>query len=174
MHLLLEPGEPGSGLQFHTACSEDVLDRNWQRLILTHLEEKRHRGVLTGAEITDMRITLLTGRAHIKHTEEETSARLPTGHCVRGCERENAVCWSLIMDFAWSFLQRIWEGHGRFERKCCVFDPPQTQKETAVLTGKGPVVNLRDYQREVTAYTRGRGRLSLWVKDYEPVIMRKK
>ena len=69
VHLLLEPGEPGSGLQFDTVCSEDVLDRNWQRLVLTHLEEKRHRGVLTGAEITDMRITLLTGRAHIKHTE---------------------------------------------------------------------------------------------------------
>ena len=69
VHLLLEPGEPGSGLQFDTVCSEDVLDRNWQRLILTHLEEKLHRDVLTGAEITDMKVTLLTGRAHMKHTE---------------------------------------------------------------------------------------------------------
>ena len=69
VHLLIEPGEPGSGCQFFTACSEDVLDRNWQRLILTHLEEKEHRGVLTGAPITDMQITLLTGRAHQKHTE---------------------------------------------------------------------------------------------------------
>ena len=69
VHLLLEPGEQGSGMQFFTACSEDVLDRNWQRLILTHLEEKEHRGVLTGAPITDMQITLLTGRAHQKHTE---------------------------------------------------------------------------------------------------------
>ena len=69
VHLLLEPGEPGSGLAFGTDCSEDMLDRNWQRLVLTHLEEKRHRGVLTGSEITDMKITLLAGRAHIKHTE---------------------------------------------------------------------------------------------------------
>ena len=110
VHLLLEPGEPGSGLQFDTVCSEDVLDRNWQRLVLTHLEEKRHRGVLTGAEITDMRITLLTGRAHIKHTEEGISARRRTGLCARGCVRENAACWSRIMGSVWRFLRRIWDG----------------------------------------------------------------
>ncbi len=69
VHLLMEPGERGSGLQFEAACSEDILERNWQRLVLTHLEEKRHRGVLTGSEITDMKITLVTGRAHLKHTE---------------------------------------------------------------------------------------------------------
>ena len=169
VHLLLEPGEPGSGLQFHTACSEDVLDRNWQRLILTHLEEKRHRGVMTGAEITDMRITLLTGRAHIKHTEggdfrQATYRALRQGLRAGKCR--------LLEPYYGFRMELPAENLGRamadFERKCCVFDPPQTQKETAVLTGKGPVVNLRDYQREVTAYTRGRGRLSLWVKDYEP------
>ena len=69
VHLLLEPGERGSGMEFAADCSEDILDKNWQRLILTHLEEKEHRGVLTGSPITDMRITLITGRAHLKHTE---------------------------------------------------------------------------------------------------------
>ena len=110
VHLLLEPGEPGSGLQFDTVCSEDVLDRNWQRLVLTHLEEKRHRGVLTGAEITDMRITLLTGRAHIKHTEGGDFRQATYGLCARGCVRENAVCWSRIMGSVWRFLRRIWDG----------------------------------------------------------------
>ena len=69
VHLLLEPAEPGSGLLFAADCSEDILARNWQRLILTHLEEKEHRGVLTGSPITDMKITLVSGRAHLKHTE---------------------------------------------------------------------------------------------------------
>lgn len=84
VHLLLEPGERGSGLQFSSECSEDVLDRNWQRLILTHLDEKEHRGVLTGSALTDVRITLISGRAHQKHTEGEISDRLHTGRYARG------------------------------------------------------------------------------------------
>ena len=124
---------------------------------------------MTGAEITDMRITLLTGRAHIKHTEggdfrQATYRALRQGLRAGKCR--------LLEPYYGFRMELPAENLGRamadFERKCCVFDPPQTQKETAVLTGKGPVVNLRDYQREVTAYTRGRGRLSLWVKDYEP------
>ncbi|MFR6187385.1 MAG: hypothetical protein ACLUJG_19010 [Lawsonibacter sp.] len=91
VHLLLEPGEPGSGLRFDAACSEDQLDRNWQRLILTHLAEKEHRGVLTGAPITDMRITLVAGRAHVKHTEGATSARPPTGRCDRGSMQAESI-----------------------------------------------------------------------------------
>lgn len=169
VHLLLEPGEPGSGLQFDTVCSEDVLDRNWQRLVLTHLEEKRHRGVLTGAEITDMRITLLTGRAHIKHTEggdfrQATYRALRQGLRAGKCR---------LLEPYYGFRMEIpAENLGRamadIERKNGVFDPPETEGDMAVLTGKGPVVNLRDYQREVTAYTKGRGRLSLWYRDYEP------
>lgn len=169
VHLLLEPGEPGSGLQFDTVCSEDVLDRNWQRLVLTHLEEKRHRGVLTGAEITDMRITLLTGRAHIKHTEggdfrQATYRALRQGLRAGKCR---------LLEPYYGFRMEIpAENLGRamadIERKNGVFDPPETEGDMAILTGKGPVVNLRDYQREVTAYTRGRGRLALWYKDYEP------
>lgn len=169
VHLLLEPGEPGSGLQFDTVCSEDVLDRNWQRLVLTHLEEKRHRGVLTGAEITDMRITLLTGRAHIKHTEggdfrQATYRALRQGLRAGKCR---------LLEPYYGFRMEIpAENLGRamadIERKNGVFDSPETEGDMAVLTGKGPVVNLRDYQREVTAYTKGRGRLSLWYRDYEP------
>ena len=169
VHLLLEPGEPGSGLQFDTVCSEDVLDRNWQRLVLTHLEEKRHRGVLTGAEITDMRITLLTGRAHIKHTEggdfrQATYRALRQGLRTGKCR---------LLEPYYGFRMEIpAENLGRamadIERKNGVFDPPETEGDMAVLTGRGPVVNLRDYQREVTAYTKGRGRLSLWYRDYEP------
>lgn len=169
VHLLLEPGEAGSGLQFDTVCSEDVLDRNWQRLVLTHLEEKRHKGVLTGAEITDMRITLLTGRAHIKHTEggdfrQATYRALRQGLRAGKCR--------LLEPYYGFRMELPAENLGRamadIERKNGVFDPPETEGDMAVLTGKGPVVNLRDYQREVTAYTKGRGRLSLWYKDYEP------
>lgn len=169
VHLLLEPGEAGSGLQFDTVCSEDVLDRNWQRLVLTHLEEKRHRGVLTGAEITDMRITLLTGRAHIKHTEGG-DFRQATYRALRQGLRSGRC---RLLEPYYGFRMEIpAENLGRamadIERKKGVFDPPETEGDMAVLTGKGPVVNLRDYQREVTAYTKGRGRLSLWYKDYEP------
>ena len=125
VHLLLEPGEPGSGLQFDTVCSEDVLDRNWQRLVLTHLEEKRHRGVLTGAEITDMRITLLTGRAHIKHTEggdfrQATYRALRQGLRAGKCR---------LLEPYYGFRMEIpAENLGRamadIERKNGVFDPP--------------------------------------------------
>ena len=109
VHLLLEPGEPGSGLQFDTVCSEDVLDRNWQRLILTHLEEKLHRGVLTGAEITDMKVTLLTGRAHMKHTEGG-DFRQATYRALRQGLMQAKSCWSHFMGLHWNFLLKIWDG----------------------------------------------------------------
>ena len=100
VHLLLEPGERGSGLQFFTDCSEDILARNWQRLILTHLEEKEHKGVLTGSAVTDMKITLVSGRAHQKHT----------GQCVRGLEKQRVSFWSRIMSSRWSSFQSTWDG----------------------------------------------------------------
>ncbi len=107
VHLLLEPGEQGSGLQFEARCSEDMLDRNWQRLVLTHLEERRHKGVLTGAEITDMKITLVSGRAHIKHTEGG-DFRQATYRAVRQGLMERPVgCWNRIINFAWKFLQNL-------------------------------------------------------------------
>ncbi len=109
VHLLMEPGEPGSGLQFFAQCSEDFLDRNWQRLILTHLEEKHHRGVLTGSEITDMQITLIAGRAHQKHTEggdfRQATYRAVRQGFVRRPRRAVCSFWSRITRLSWRFVE---------------------------------------------------------------------
>ena len=169
VHLLMEPGEPGSGLQFETCCSEDMLDRNWQRLILTHLEEKRHRGVLIGAEITDMKITLTAGRAHIKHTEGG-DFRQATYRAVRQGLRE--VGCRLLEPYYAFRLEVPGECLGRamadIERMQGAFETPETDGDMSILTGSAPVVNMRDYQMEVSAYTRGRGRLAVSLKGYEP------
>ena len=169
VHLLLEPGETGSGLQFDTVCSEDVLDRNWQRLILTHLEEKIHRGVLTGAEITDMKVTLLTGRAHMKHTEGGDFRQATYRALRQGLMQAES---QLLEPFYGFTLELPAENLGRamadMDRMFGTFDPPVTTEDGVILTGKAPVASLRDYQREVIAYTKGRGHLNLWFKDYEP------
>nr|WP_304709518.1 TetM/TetW/TetO/TetS family tetracycline resistance ribosomal protection protein [uncultured Acetatifactor sp.] len=169
VHLLLEPGEPGSGLQFGNVCSEDVLDRNWQRLVLTHLEERSHPGVLTGSPITDMKITLLTGRAHIKHTEGGDFRQATYRALRQGLMQSRSVLLEPVFSFtlevpggqvgrAMSDIQRM---HGRF-------DVPQTFGEYAVITGSAPAETMRGYQSEVNAYTRGLGRLSCILKGYEP------
>lgn len=169
VHLLLEPGEPGSGLQFDTVCSEDVLDRNWQRLILTHLEEKLHRGVLTGAEITDMKVTLLTGRAHMKHTEGGDFRQATYRALRQGLMQAKSQLLEPFYEFT---LELPAENLGRamadMDRMFGTFEPPVTTEDGVILTGKAPVASLRDYQREVIAYTKGRGHLNLWFKDYEP------
>lgn len=169
VHLLLEPGETGSGLTFATDCSEDVLDRNWQRLILTHLEEREHKGVLLGAPITDMKITLLTGRAHIKHTEGG-DFRQATYRAVRQglCKAK-----SQLLEPYYEFrLEVPSEQVGRsmtdIQKMLGEFDPPKTEGEMTVLTGSAPVVTMRDYQKEVISYTSGRGRLSCTLKGYYP------
>lgn len=110
VQLLLEPLPRGSGLVFDSLVSEDALDRNWQRLILTHLAEKPHRGVLTGAEITDLRISIAAGKAHLKHTEGGDFRRRPIAPSGRGCARRRVCCWSLWCGFAWSFRRKIPEG----------------------------------------------------------------
>ena len=169
VHLLLEPADPGSGLQFGTSCSEDVLDRNWQRLILTHLEEKRHVGVLCGGEITDMRITLIAGRAHQKHTEGG-DFRQATYRAVRQGLRE-AGCRLLepYYDFRLEVPQ---ENTGRamadLDRMQGTFEPPVQEGERMILSGSAPVALMRDYQKEVISYTRGRGRLLCTLKGYFP------
>ena len=168
VHLLLEPGEPGSGLQFDTVCSEDVLDRNWQRLILTHLMEKKHRGVLTGSEITDMKITLLTGRAHLKHTEGG-DFRQATYRAVRQGLRS---AWCALLEPVYAFRLEIpADKTGRamadIQRMQGTFDPPEQSGELAILIGTAPVVAMRDYAQEVTAYTKGSGRLTCTLKGYE-------
>ena len=169
VHLLLEPGEPGSGLQFASVCNEDVLDRNWQRLILTHLEERSHPGVLTGSPITDMRITLLTGRAHVKHTEGG-DFRQATYRAVRQGLMQSE---SVLLEPVFAFTLEVPAGQlGRamsdIQRMQGRFDPPRTEGEYATLTGSAPAASMRGYVSEVNAYTRGTGRLHCTIKGYEP------
>ena len=169
VHLRLEPGEPGSGLQFATECSEDLLSRNWQRLILTHLEEKEHKGVLIGAPITDIKITLTAGRAHQKHTEGG-DFRQATYRAVRqGLKQAQSV----LLEPYYAFRLEVPEGSiGRamtdLERMCGRFETPQIQDGQAVLIGKAPVALLQDYQKEVTAYTKGEGRILCNISGYGP------
>lgn len=169
VHLLLEPGEPGSGLEFGSCCSGDELDRNWQRLIFTHLEEKTHQGVLTGSPITDMKITLLTGRAHLKHTEGGDFRQAT----YRALRQGLMQCESILLEPVFSFtlevpLDQVGRAMSDIQRMNGSFAPPVMEGETAVLTGSAPAATMRNYQREVAAYTKGRGRLGLTLKGYEP------
>ena len=169
VHLLLEPGEPGSGLVFAADCSEDVLDRNWQRLILTHLAEKEHRGVLTGSAITDMKITLVAGRAHLKHTEGG-DFRQATYRAIRqGLKSTESVLlepyYEFRMEIPSEFVGRALTD---IQRMSGEFQPPDTEGDFSVITGSAPVSEMRDYQLEVTSYTKGRGRLFCTLKGYEP------
>lgn len=168
VHLLLEPAPRGSGLQFESLCSEDVLDRNWQRLVLTHLEEKAHRGVLTGSPITDMKISLLTGRAHLKHTEGG-DFRQATYRAVRQGLRKAE---SILLEPWYQFRLEVPKEYvGRamtdLQRLSGTVAPPETDGEMSVLTGRAPVACLRDYPTEVTAYTQGRGRLICTLAGYD-------
>lgn len=169
VHLLLEPGEPGSGLVFETSCSEDVLDKNWQRLVLTHLAEKSHKGVLTGADITDMRITLVAGRAHQKHTEGG-DFRQATYRAVRQGLREAE---SILLEPYYGFRLEVPEQQlGRamtdMNKRGGIFEAPQQGSGMAVLTGSVPAANMSGYQNEVIAYTKGLGRLSCALEGYRP------
>ena len=169
VHLLLEPGETGSGLIFAADCSEDVLDRNWQRLILTHLEEREHKGVLIGAPITNMKITLLTGRAHIKHTEGG-DFRQATYRAVRqGLRKAKSQLLEPYYEFRLEVpSEQVGRSMTDIQKMLGEFDPPKTEGEMTVLTGSAPVVTMRDYQKEVISYTSGRGRLSCTLKGYYP------
>ncbi|MCM1157200.1 MAG: TetM/TetW/TetO/TetS family tetracycline resistance ribosomal protection protein [Bacteroidales bacterium] len=169
VHLLMEPGEEGSGMQFLTDCSEDVLDWNWQKLILTHLEEREHVGVLTGSAITDMRITLVSGRAHTKHTEGG-DFRQATYRAVRqGLMQAKGVLlepwYNFRLEIPGEMIGRamtdIENMHGKFA-------PPVLEGDRGILTGCAPVVTMRDYQITVNAYTRGRGNLMCTLKGYAP------
>ena len=168
VHLLMEPGEPGSGLVYSSACSEDILDKNWQKLILTHLKEKNHRGVLTGSKITDMKMTLLTGRAHIKHTEGG-DFRQATYRAVRqGLMQAKSVLLEPYYEYRLEIpSDMLGRGISDIQRMGGSFSEPGTQGEYSFLTGEVPVSTMQNYQREVTAYTRGRGRLFCSVKGYK-------
>ena len=169
VHLLMEPGAPGSGLVIGTMCSTDQLDLNWQRLILTHLEEKPHLGVLTGSPITDMRIILVAGRAHEKHTEGG-DFRQATYRAVRqGLMQAESVLLEPWYDFR---LELPGDQVGRaitdIQRMNGTVNPPELQGEETVLTGAAPVVGLQGYAQEVAAYTRGHGRLLCTPGGYRP------
>ena len=167
VHLLLEPGEAGSGLVFVADCSEDVLDRNWQRLVLTHLREREHRGVLTGSPITDMKITLKSGKAHLKHTEGG-DFRQATYRAVR---QGLMQAQSVLLEPYYHFTLEVPESMtGRamtdLERLHAVSFQPEMTDGMAVLRGSAPVACLQAYQKEVTAYTKGLGRLTCTLKGY--------
>ncbi len=169
VHLLLEPGEPGSGLQFAVECSEDILKKNWQRLILTHLEERKHRGVLMGAPVTDMKITLIAGRAHLKHTEGG-DFRQATYRAVRqGLMEAKSVLLEPFYAFRLEVPDKmIGRAMTDIERMNGKFDMPLLEGERAVLTGQVPASAANGYQKEVLAYTQGKGSLSCELKGYYP------
>lgn len=169
VHLLLEPGAVGSGLVFETDCSEDILDRNWQRLVLTHLREREHRGVLTGSAITDMKITLRSGRAHLKHTEGGDFRQAVYRAVRQGLMQAKSV----LLEPYYDFMLEVPEGMtGRamtdLERLHAVSFQPEMTDGIAVLWGSAPVACLQAYQKEVTAYTKGLGHLTCTLKGYGP------
>lgn len=169
VHLLLEPLPRGSGLQLDSICSEDVLDRNWQRLILTHLEEKEHLGVLTGSPITDMKITLTAGRAHLKHTEGG-DFRQATYRAVRqGLMQADSILLEPWYEFRLEVpAEQVGRAMADVQRMGGSFDPPELLGDTSVLTGSVPVAEMRGYAMELAGYTRGKGKLACTLAGYRP------
>ncbi|NMA68086.1 MAG: TetM/TetW/TetO/TetS family tetracycline resistance ribosomal protection protein, partial [Desulfitobacterium sp.] len=169
VHLLLEPGGRGSGLQFGTNCSEDILSKSWQNLVLTHLQEKTHIGVLTGSPITDMKITLVSGRAHNKHTDGG-DFREATYRAVRqGLKEAQSVLLEPFYEFQLELPEKmVGRAMTDIEKMHGTCQISQTDGETALLVGSAPVITMRNYQKEVTAYTRGLGKLFCTLKGYEP------
>ena len=171
VHLKMEPLEAGSGLVFDADCSEDVLDRNWQRLILTHLQDREHPGVLTGSPITDMKITIVAGRAHLKHTEGG-DFRQATYRAVRqGLKSAESILlepwYSFVLEVPPNQVGRAMSDIGQMNGS---FEGPEAEDKQGMvrLTGTAPASEMRDYQREVWAYTKGRGRITFTLKGYEP------
>ena len=168
VRLLLEPTERGSGLNFATDVSEDILDKNWQRLIMTHLEEKAHKGVLTGSDITDMKITIVNGRAHNKHTEGG-DFRQSTYRAIRqGLKKAKSILLEPVYEYQLEVpSEMIGRAMSDVQKMHGTFQPPETDGEMSVLKGTAPVINMRNYQMEVIAYTKGCGRLFCTLKGYE-------
>ncbi len=169
VHFLLSPGERGSGITFESRCSTDVLEKSWQNLIRTHVFEKEHKGVLLGAPITDIRVTLLAGRAHLKHTEGGDFRE-----AVYRAIRHGLMCAkSRVLEPWCAFSAAVPQEYaGRVmadvQRLCGTFGPPASEGETAVIEGRAPVATFLNYQRELTAFTRGRGSVSIRFDGYEP------
>jgi small GTP-binding protein len=169
VHLLLEPGDRGSGMEYATNCNEDDLDRNWQRLVLTHLKEREHIGVLTGSEITDMKITLIAGRGHLKHTEGGDFRQATYRALRQGLMKAE----SLLLEPVYAFrIELPKEFLGRalsdIERMYGRYQDPEFEGEWAILEGVAPVKTMMNYQIEVLSYTKGTGRCLFSLEGYEP------
>lgn len=169
VHLKLEPAERGTGLHFFADCSEDLLDRNWQRLVLTHLEEQMHKGVLTGSEITDMRITLVSGRAHLKHTEGGDFRQATYRALRQGLKKAKSVLLEPVYEFRLELpSDKVGRAMADIQKMYGEFQLSDSEGEYSVVTGLAPVSLVRDYQKEVMAYTSGHGRLFCTLKGYMP------
>lgn len=169
VHLLLEPGKRGSGLTFDSGCSEDVLDRNWQRLIITHLAEKEHSGVLTGSPVTDMKITVTAGRAHLKHTEGGDFRQATYRALRQGLRKADNILLEPWYEFRLEVpADMIGRAMADIQRMSGEMDDPEASGDTAVISGKAPVSEMKDYAIEVASYTGGRGHLSCSLYGYEP------
>ncbi len=171
VHVMIEPGERGSGVKIASTCSEDELAKNWQRLILTHLGERKHVGVLTGSELTDVKFTLVSGKAHIKHTEGG-DFRQATYRAVRhGLMRaENVLLepwYSFTLELPTTYLGRAMTDVEKMGGKISM---PHSDGDNSVVTGRAPVSKMREYQKDVTAYTKGLGHLSCRLSGYEPCM----
>jgi small GTP-binding protein len=173
VHLLMEPGEQGSGIVFETACSTDQLDINWQRLIFTHIAEKEHAGVLTGFPVTDMKITLIAGRAHQKHTEggdfRQAAYRAIRQGLMKARQKGSCVLLEPWYDFQMEIpADMVGRAMSDIQMMGGSFEPPLTTEETVVLEGKAPASELKDYAVQLNSYTRGFGRLIYSLCGYEP------
>lgn len=169
VHLKLEPAERGTGLHFFADCSEDLLDRNWQRLVLTHLEERMHKGVLTGSEITDMRITLVSGRAHLKHTEGGDFRQATYRALRQGLKKAKSVLLEPVYEFRLELpADKVGRAMADIQKMYGKFQLSDSEGDYSVVTGFAPVSLMRDYQKEVMAYTSGHGRLFCTLKGYMP------
>lgn len=169
VHLLLEPGEQGSGLQFFTNCSEDLLDKNWQRLIYTHLEEKEHVGVLTGSPVTDIKITLVAGKAHMKHTVGG-DFRQATYRAIRqGLKMAESVLLEPYYQFSLHLpTEQVGRAMNDIQRMNGTFEDPEIAEGIAFIQGNAPVSTMRGYVKEVQGYTHGKGRLECRLLGYLP------
>lgn len=169
VHLRLEPAERGTGLHFFAACSEDLLDRNWQRLVMTHLEERMHKGVLTGSEITDMKVTLVSGRAHLKHTEGGDFRQATYRALRQGLKKAKSVLLEPVYEFRLELpADKVGRAMADIQKMYGEFQLSDSEGEYSVVTGFAPVSLMRDYQKEVMAYTSGHGRLFCTLKGYMP------
>ena len=168
VHLLLKPLARGSGLRINAKCREDMLDRNWQRLILTHLYEKIHVGVLTGSPITDIEITLVSGKAHPKHTEGGDFREASYRAVRQGLRSAQSVLLEPIYAFTIELpAENVGRAMADITRMSGSFEPPESDGELSVINGTAPVSEMRGYASEVLQYTRGRGRLSCTLQGYD-------